>query len=214
MTQTSSALEQNVGRLSELTRRYARFSVSAAGLGGVLGGALVLVTYFVGALVPDLSAPARLALASAPLVWIVAKELLRSRYYQRLGRVEEARSRADRLWHLALTAVTLVISAAIVAPVLVKAWPDVWDLGTLGYLGFVAALPLLVWFFMRTPLEYIAGVFLVVQAAVVLAGGNYQLWQQPQAPIGGAVLLVLGVRQHLEFLRIDRELERLRAELA
>src|SRR5690606_41783705 len=127
MTQTSHALEQNVGRLSELTRRYARFSVSAAGLGGVLGGALVLVTYFVGALVPDLSAPARLSLASAPLVWIVAKELLRSRYYQRLGRVGEARPRADRLWHLAPTAVTPVVSPAILAAGLVKGLAHAWD---------------------------------------------------------------------------------------
>src|SRR5690606_41248867 len=75
---------------------------------------------------------------------------------------------------------------------------------------YVAAMPLLVWLFMRTPLEYVAGVFLVAQAALMLSGGNYSLWQQPQAPIGGLALIVLGLRPHAEYLRISRALESLR----
>lgn len=201
---------QDVGRLAELTRRYARFSVSAGGLGSALGGALVLVTYFVGALVPDLSLGARLALASAPLLWIAAKELLRGRYYQRFGRVDEARTVSDRRLHLWLTLFTTAVSVVIVAVVLIAGRGRPWDAGTLGYLGYVVAMPFLVWYFMRTPLEFVAGVFLVSQAALMLGGSSYGLWEQPQAPIGGLVLLVMGVRQHREFLGLDRELRELR----
>lgn len=184
--------------------------MSARGLGSVLGGALALVTYFLGALVPDLSTGGRVALAAAPLVWIAVKELLRSRYYQRFGRVEEARPALDRRLHLGLTLFTALVSAGIVVTVLVREWPVQWDVGIAGYLMYVAAMPLLVWLFMRTPLEYVAGVFLVAQAALMLSGGNYSLWQQPQAPIGGLALIVLGLRQHAEYLRISRELESLR----
>jgi len=210
MTQARPAFSGDVGRLADLTRRYARFSVSAGGLGSALGGALVLVAYFVGALAPDLSTGGRVGLATTPLVWIVVKELLRSRYYQRFGRVEEVRPVFDRRLHLGLTLFTALVSVGIVVTVLVRQWPLQWDVGTVGYLAYVAAMPLLVWLFMRTPLEFIVGVFLVAQAALALAGGAYRLWDQPQAPIGGVALLVVGVSQHLEFLRLERELKSLR----
>src|SRR5690606_5082650 len=166
--------------------------------------------YFVGALAPDLSTGGRVGLATTPLVWIVVKELLRSRYYQRFGRVEEVRPVFDRRLHLGLTLFTALVSVGIVVTVLVRQWPLQWDVGTVGYLAYVAAMPLLVWLFMRTPLEFIVGVFLVAQAALVLAGGAYRLWDQPQAPIGGGGVRVVGVSQPLEFLRLERELKSLR----
>lgn len=200
-------------RLSELTRRYARFSVTAGGLGSVLGGVLVLITYFVGALVPELSTAARLALASAPFLWIAVKELLRSRYYQRLGRVVETRSRSDRRWHLGFTLFSLVVSLTIIGFVLQSYEPsNLRTFETLGYLACVAAMPLLVWFFMRTTMEFVVGVFLVAQAAMMLGGGSYQLGQQLQAPVVALALIAVGVRQHFEFLDLSRRLDRLRRD--
>lgn len=195
--------------LGELTRRYARYSLSAGGLSNVLGGALVLAAYFIGALAAPASFGGRLALASAPIVWIVAKELLRRHYYQRLGKVEEVRTAADRRWHLGFTLFSAVISVAVVAGVMAAARNDpttLTDPGVVGYLLFVAAMPLLAWFYMRTPLEFIAGIFLIAQAAVVLAGGHYELGSQLQAPIAAVVLILYGLRQHLEFRSLQREL--------
>lgn len=213
MNSNPAAHPNDARRLGELTRRYARFSVSAGGLGSVLGGVLVLVTYFVGALVADLSTAARILMAAAPLVWIAAKELLRWHYYQRLGRVAESRTRSDRRWHLGFTLFTLAVSVVIIAVVLVRDGPAAFaSFESLGYLAFVAAMPLLVWFFMRTPLEFIVGVFLVAQAALMLGGSNYELGQQLQAPIIAIVLIVIGIRQHREFIDLSRQLDSLRAE--
>src|SRR5690606_32412100 len=192
----------NPERLGTLTRRYARYSRTAGGLGSVLGGVLVLVTYFVGALALPKSVEGRLALASAPLIWIAGKELLRTRFYQQLGRVQESMTPSERRWHLGFTLFTAIVSVAVIAFLLVSARDDLARLATpgrLGYLAFVAAMPLLAWRFMRTPLEFIIGIFLVAQAAVVLAGGHYALGEQPQAPIVAVVLIVVGIRQHMEF---------------
>lgn len=201
-----------VARLADLTRRYARYSRTAGGLGSVLGGALVLATYLVGALVSPSGLLSRLALAATPILWIVAKEVLRSRYYQQLGRVTEPRTTSERRWHLAFTLFTAAVSLAILGVIL---WTSrsvprrLLEPAVLGYLAYIAAMPLLVWRFMPTPLEFIAGVFLVAQAALALVGVHYQLGDQLQAPIAALVLIVLGLRQHREFLALHRELQEL-----
>lgn len=198
--------------LAVLTRRYARFSKSAGGLASVLGGGLALVAYVMGALSPPEGLWGRLALASAPFVWIGAKEILRRRYYQPLGRVEEPRTEYERRWHLGFTIFTAIVSAAVVAVVL---WTTVVrgrglpPAGVLGYVAIVAVMPVLVWHFMKTPLEFIVGVFLVCQAALMLGGGSYALWEQPQAPIAAVALVGLGIKQHLDFRSLRRELARL-----
>lgn len=200
-------------RLGELTRRYARYSVSAGGLASVLGGLLALVAYLLGAFAPPENLLGRGALALTPFVWIAAKEALRRGYYQRLGRVVEARTPSERRWHLGFTAFTALVSASIVGVMLWLrifggAAPFAW--GTVGYLALVAVMPVLVWFFMKTPLEFIVGVFLVCQAALMLVGRSYSLWQQPQAPIAAVALMVVGMKQHLEFRRLRRDLAHLR----
>lgn len=195
--------------LEELTRRYARFSLSAAGLGSVLGGILALATWLVGGLAPPEEGWHRLVLASAPLVWIGAKEALRHFHYQGLGRVDQVWSRTDRRWHVGLTIFTTLVCAGVIVTLVARApggATGLLDPPWLGYLAFVAAMPVLVYRFMRTPLEYVAGVFLVAQAAAVLAGGHYELWQQPQVPLVAVALVVLGAREHREFRAVRREL--------
>lgn len=196
-------------RLARLTRGYARYSKSAGGLASVLGGGLALVAYVMGALAPPEGLWGRLALASAPFVWIGVKEALRRRYYQPLGRVEEPKTDYERRWHPGLTLFTAAVSLAIVV---VVAWESIVrggglpPAGMLGYLAIIALMPVLVWYFMRTPVEFIVGVFLVCHAALMLGGNSYALWEQPQAPIAAVVLVGLGIKQHLEFRRLRREL--------
>jgi hypothetical protein len=200
-------------RLADLTRRYARYSISAGGLASVLGGLLALVAYLLGAVAPPDGLLGRGALALTPFVWIAAKEALRRGYYQRLGRVVEARTRSERRWHLGFTAFTALVSASIVGVILwLRLFSDAgaFGWGIIGYLALVATMPVLVWYFMKTPLEFIVGVFLVCQAALMLVGMSYSLWQQPQAPIAAVALMVVGVRQHRDFRRLRRELADLR----
>lgn len=191
--------------LASLTRGYARFSHSAAGLGNVIGGGLALVAYLVGALFPPDGMWGSLALASTPFLWIAMKEGLRHRYYQSLGHVRERQAADERRLHLGLTVFTAIVSAGVVATVATRritGGDGMPSAGDWGYLVLVFAMPWLVWRFMRTPLEFVVGVFLVSQAALALAGSHYALWQQPQAPIVAVILMGLGWRQHREFLRI------------
>lgn len=201
-------------RLGDLTRRYARYSTSAGGLASVLGGTLALIAYLLGAFAPPSDVLGRGALALTPFLWIAAKEAIQRAYYQRMGRVVEARTRSERRWHLGFTAFTALVSVSIVGVVLwLRVFGEAGELpwGMVGYLALVAVMPALVWFFMKTPLEFIVGVFLVCQAALMLAGSSYELWQQPQAPIAAVALVVVGVKQHRDFRRLRRELEALRA---
>lgn len=198
-----------VQQLQDLTRRYARFSRRAAGLGNVLGGVLYLIVFFVGTLAP-LQTWSRLLLALTPIVWIVAKETLRRRYYQRYGRVSEPADRSVWRWHAALTAFTALISGSILVYALIRAAtdpPDAFAWQALGYLAFVIAMPVLVWLYLWTAEEFIVGVGLITQAAVILAGGNYGLLgANTGAALFAVVMIALGIRQHGDFMRLEREL--------
>jgi hypothetical protein len=199
--------------LASLTRQYARYSLTAGGLASVIGGGLTIIAYFAGAIAPPEGLPGRIALASAPLIWIGAKELLRRHYYQRFGRVSQVRTLSERRWHLFFTLVTALVSVVVVGAIVLalgtgrRGVPA--DPGMVGYVVFVGAMPLLVWYFMRTPLEFIIGVFLVAQAGLALAGVHYELGDQLQAPVAGLVLMVIGVKQHLEFRTLDRSLRQM-----
>ncbi len=196
--------------LAGITRRYARFSRSAAGLASAIGGGIALLVYFQGALAPPTGWGGRLALASAPFVWIAARELLRQRYYQSFGRVQEIRPVEAERWHLGLTLFTAAVSIGVVGFVAwqlvmgptVSPGPDL-----VGYLTMIVLMPWLVWRFMPTPLEFIVGVFLVAQAALMLGGSHYALWDQPHVPVAAVALMVVGVRQHREFRRVRAALQ-------
>lgn len=198
--------------IAELTRRYSRFSHSAGGLASTIGGGLALFAYFVGAFTPPEALWGRIGLALTPFIWIVSKELLKRHYYQSFGRVEQVRTVSERRWHIGFTlftAVIMVVVAGWVTANLVTGERNLQeDPWVLGYLALVLMTPVLVWYFMQTPLEFIVGVFLMAQAALSLVGVHYSLGQQLQAPIVGVVLLVIGVRQHLEFLKLRGDLRR------
>jgi hypothetical protein len=200
-----------VDRLGTLTREYARFSRNAAGLGHVLGGAICLAAYLANGLVdwPHADGAARLLLALAPVVWIAAKELLRARVYQRYGRVLEPMPAGERRWFLARTAIVVAIVAFVLASTL-PAFVRAPTLAGAGYLFFVCALPVVAWRLLPTTEEFVIGVFLICQAAVVLGGGSYSLGSQLAAPVVSLIALVTGTVQHRRFRALEREMLALR----
>jgi hypothetical protein len=218
MTQTNLQNNHNttthLGELERLTRGYARFSQNAAGLGNVLGGVLAMAMWL-SANLTELPLWARLLFAAVPIGWIVAKETLRHRYYLRHGLVREAPDGSEQRFHVGLTAFTALVSLAIVTVVgygLLTGAPLTWQ--TLGYLALVISLPVFVWFHMRTTEEYLVGVLLFVQAAVILAGGRYDVsWQNAYFPLFALIAIVAGVKQHLDYRKLNRALQRLRRQV-
>lgn len=208
-TQTNLQEKEPYSNLSDLTRQYARYARNAAGLGNILGGVLAMAMYIVGLMLP-LTVAGRVGLALVPLVWIVVKETLRRTYYQRHGHVSEVLNAEERRSHVINTGITALISLFILGGFFVAkgvglAEASAWQQG--GYLVFVLALPVLVWFFMRTTEEYLVGVLLVCQAAVLLAGGNYPLsWQYAYFPLFAAFAVVVGFQQHRAYLKLERQL--------
>jgi hypothetical protein len=200
MTQTN-----DYERLAALTKGYARFARSAAGLGTVLGGVLLLAMW-AGSNLLDLDTGGRLALATFPIVWIVAKELLRRRYYLRHGLVRDAWEPAQRRWHIGFTAFTAAVASWIVF-VVIRAAIDAGGLppGKVGYLAFVIAMPACVWWFMRSTEEFLVGVVLFSQAAVIVAGGEYPWWNLHFAAFA-LISIVAGFKQHRDYLKLDRAL--------
>ena len=202
-------------RYQRLTAEYARYATNAAGLGIVAGGALALAAYIAHGWAP-LSGWGRALLALSPVVWIVVKELLRRRLYQRYGRVRPAAERGEERWHRFRTLFVAGVSVLVLVTVAPRLWSEparLWP--TLLYLTFVAALPALVWWFMRSSEEFIIGVFLVCQAAVASGGGHYA----PSAAnavflLAAAVGIGVGLSQHRAFRRLERELAALRGPAA
>jgi len=197
-------------RLTDLTSRYARYSRSAGGLSSVVGGVLCALTFAVGALMP-LDPGLRYALASAPLLWIASKELLRYFYYQRSGAAAErlsARHRRARLWMtIYLAAMSALIIGGLFSGAMKKGrveelmqWPS------LGYLGIVAALPFIArrWFWSVS--DFLVGVLLFCQAAVVLVGINYPAPWIVIAASFSFIAILTGLREHREYLQLRGEL--------
>jgi hypothetical protein len=199
-------LPDRLAELESVTREYARFSRSAGGLGSVLGGVLCLASYAAGGLLGT-SGPVRAALIAIPFVWIVSKELMRRHYYQHLGAAAEPETRAERSNRVFTTTVTALISIVVAAGVLARG-----DRGmdAAGYLGVVVAMPAVAWLWLRTPLEFLTGTFLMCQAALAFNGSAYPLLSVAIVfPFAALALIVAGVRDHLRFRGVTERIARL-----
>ena len=192
--------------LADLTRRYARFSLSAGGLSSVFGGVLCIGIFLLG-LALELSWPLRIALASAPVVWLLSKELLARFYYQRHGRVEQRLSDGERRSHFGFTAFVALVSLVIIISVLIGKGLSGITIGGWGYLMVVALMPFVVWRWLWSSSDFIVGVSMICQSAVFLGGGHYQLdWLGAYMLFAGLLAILLGVREHREFLRLRQSL--------
>lgn len=202
---TPPSTSDHLDGLAAATARYAAYSRSAGGLSLVIGGILCLAAFVVGAAVP-LTPSLRYALAAAPVLWLLSKELLRALYYQRDGGVLERLSAKQRRIHRWMVGYLAVMSVLILVPILwtararALAWPAV------AYLAIVAAMPLAAarWFWSVG--DFLVGVLLVCQAAVVVGGGHYPWQWIAIAAAFAAIAIATGWREHRDYLRLRGEL--------
>ncbi len=192
-------------RLSELTARYASYSRSAGGLSLVIGGVLCLLTFVLGATL-TLTPAWRYALTAAPLLWLLSKELLRAFYYQRQGGALERLSDKQRRAHLWMVAYLAVMSALIVGVVVWNAGARAWQWPGIAYVVLVAAMPLVAarWFWSTG--DFLVGVLLICQAAVVVSGGHYPWYWILIAAAFAAIAITSGWREHRDYLQLREEL--------
>lgn len=198
---------EDLDLLAARAQRYARYSRSAGGLSSVIGGALLFASFFANAFA-ELALPLRIVLALTPVVWLLAKEVLRRRYYQRDGEVLQTPSPKERRQHfwmvVYLAAVALVVLGFMVAAILRdQALPDV---PMIGYILVVVALPVAAWRWFWSVSDFLVGVLLFCQSAVVIAGSNYPaIWLLYVAACAG-VAIFYGWREHRDYLALRDEL--------
>ena len=199
-------------RLQALTQSYARFAQSAGGLAAVLGGLLCLAAYFAGGILPP-TQELHLALIATPVLWLIAKQWMASRYYQRYGRVAEVSNDAERRQRALFIGFSGLVALAVAAGFVIEHEPfgrNAWNAQGLGYLLVVAALPLVVWRWLRTPLDFVVGSFLLCQAALASSGQAYPLWSSALVfPLAALLLIITGLQDHRRFLAIDAEIRQL-----
>jgi hypothetical protein len=195
----------NLSRLAENTSRYARYSRSAGGLSLVIGGILCLAAFVIGA-TTELTPALRYALVGAPLLWLLSKELLRAFYSQRAGAARERLSDKQRRMHLWMVAYLAVMSLLIVGGVVWAAGARAWQWPGIAYIAIVAAMPLVAarWFWSVG--DFLVGVLLVCQAAVVIAGDHYPWYWILIAALYAAIAISTGWREHRDYLRLRDEL--------
>lgn len=199
-------------RLHALTREYSRYSGSAGGLSAVVGGGLCLTAYLAGGLLP-MSPTLRMALIAIPVLWLALKQAMARHYYQRLGQVKQHIAPEERRIRVMLTGLTGVISTVVAAGLLTGQTPFgtvTWDLQTAGYVTVVLSLPVIAWYWLRTPQELAVGAFLFCQAALAFTGQSYPLWSIAAVfPVAAMVLIAGGVRDHRKFLVLRAEIQAL-----
>lgn len=197
---------ENLDRLAARAQRYARFSRSAGGLSSVVGGILLLGSFLANAYI-ELGPADRTALALTPLLWLLAKELLRVGYYQRDGRVLQAPTEKEKRSHR-WTVIYLAVIAAIVLGMLAYSAFQAGRLppaAMLGYAVIVAALPLVAWRWFWSVSDFLIGVLLMCQSAVVIGGGNYPAIWLIYVGACAAIAVFYGLREHRDYLALREE---------
>ncbi|MGQ0802072.1 MAG: hypothetical protein ACT4NL_18395 [Pseudomarimonas sp.] len=205
-------LPASLERLEALTRDYSRYSQSAGGLAAILGGLTCLASYLVGGVLPA-SPVVQCALIGMPLLWLLAKHMLARHYYQRFGRVTELITSADVLRHRLFVGFTGVVCMIVAACFIAERQPigeRAWELASVGYLAVVMVLPLATFHSLRTPLDFVIGVFLLCQAAMAMIVQSYPLLSVAALfPVVALVLIAVGIRDHQRFTALAAELRRL-----
>lgn len=220
----ANGMQGRLCELESLTRDYARYSRSAGGLASVLGGVSCLLAYLLGGLLP--STPVlRIVLVALPVAWLLARQGMAHRYYQRFGHVEEQERAAERRTHRSCIGVTLIVAVLVTVSALSHgAHPS---LGTVGYLALVWLLVLACWRWLRSPLDFIVGVFLFCQASLLCVGRSYPVMgtvaataNPPMAllallfPLVALLMIARGVADHRHFLQLRERLLQLRGSAA
>lgn len=219
--QAQSGLDK-LDELAELTRDYARYSRSAGGLAAVLGGTFCLLSYLLGGLWPTMPV-LRVALVALPLVWLLAKQVMARRYYQRFGFVEEQETAVEQRMHRFRVGIVVLVAVAITSSLAAHEWPA--STGAAGYLALVWLLVPATWRWLRSPLDFVIGVFLFCQAALLCVGRAYPVIgtaatrdAPPMAllavlfPLAALLMVARGIADHRRFKPLCERLSQLRVE--
>lgn len=190
----------DLDQLAQRAERYARYSRSAGGLSSVIGGVLLAASFLVNAYA-DLTPVLRALLAATPLLWLGAKELLRRQYYQREGMVLQSASPKERRAHTWTVLYLAVVSLVVLGFVAAAAMRDgqAPDARSLGYAAVVIALPFVAWRWFWSASDFLVGVLLMCQSAVVIHGGNYPAIWLPYVAFCAAVAVLYGWREHRDY---------------
>ena len=199
---------EDLDRLARQAERYARYSRSAGGLSSVIGGGLLAASFLLNAYA-ELTPVLRALLAATPLFWLAAKELLRRRYYQREGALLQAPTTKERRAHawnvVYLTVVSLLVLGFVAAALLRDSRAP--DASVFGYVAMVVAIPFVAWRWFWSASDFLVGVLLMCQSAVVIHGGNYPPIWLPYIALCAAIAIFTGWREHRDYLALRAELE-------
>ena len=220
MNNQMPALEPDqLQRLARLTRDYARYSNGCGGLATVLGGCFVLLFLLAdvlghrgslplwGAFAP-LDLRALLPLAALPFLWLSARQGLRSWWYERHGRVQPMAPTGSpsKLKPMIRSAALLVWLFCALA-LLQMGHATQKPLRAVLLSGLLAAFLLALVRLGLTRLERVLGAFLFVVPAFLLAGVRLPAADLVLSlPVMGLAAIGFGLKEHLAFRRVDREL--------
>jgi len=227
MTQPLPALKpEQTLLLEKLTCDYARYAHRCAGLGSVLGGVFAFLILAVdllghhgrltilGAYAPLPMTPV-LLLTILPFLWLAARHGLRVWWYQRFGLVEEVPADSvepqERRRRLALIVVFPLVSAAALTTiylneVLLK------PLRATVFLLLIGAAIFALRSLLLGRLDRALGVLLFLCPALLVTGIQMAAMDSLAAlPLVGTFAIVLGLKEHLAFRRLERQLLALRS---
>lgn len=199
---------EDLDQLAARAQRYARYSRSAGGLSSVIGGLLLFGSFLANAFAA-LDPAERIALALTPVLWLAAKELLRALYYQRDGRVLQAPTAKEQREHRGMVTYLAVVAAIVLGVFAYTAFSTgkFPGPGMLGYALIVAALPLVAWRWFWSVSDFLVGVLLMCQSAVVIGGGNYPAIWLVYVGACAAIAVFFGLREHREYLALRAEFD-------
>jgi hypothetical protein len=216
---TASSNIQNPAKLEQLqaiTREYAKFSRSATGLGGVIGGMIGLAIFLIGAFSnPPLWARALMVLALP--IWFVLKAWLRNHYYQRHGTaletLDKLSTNVERFVQGGIGGIAAVM--LIICAFLVITNPEkVASLPILNKIALLAAplAGLLLWRQINTVLEFLVVMNLMVQTVMLASGSNWTWGNQITMLFYSGLLIVIGLVEHFRFRKLETQLQNLRGQ--
>ncbi|GEM_PF-2602207 len=200
---TSAAPSERIGELQRLTSEYASYSRSRAGLGNVLGGVIGLIVFgavwalgggFVSAII----------VVGLTTLWLVGREVIRRRLYQRFGQAQEVWTGSARKTHIFMASVYTLAVAAFAAVIIFGGWlskPVGWP-----YLIFCLVTPWLVWRTLYTLPELILGFTLLFMGAITASGHTPDLLALLVAPAYALAMIPLGLSEHCQFRRLEAQI--------
>lgn len=194
--------------MHQVTRKYAAYSREASGLGNVVGAVFVFISVSFPHKVP-LTWEERILLAIFPGLWILAKELLRSRYYQQFGRVAPLSGIGTRIYEalMLLFSIGVSVFCTVLVSMLVNPRPTklLWTVSLCTF----AAIPWVAYRYMRGKYEFITGLYLLYRSAAalgaVVASFPAGVLRWPAA-IVAFIMLFAGIEQHRAFLKLRKKL--------